>query len=34
MFCNFDCGIFGLEGEWCFVILTVVYLDLRGSGVL
>ena len=28
---NFDCIIFGLEGEPCFVLLTVLYLDLRGS---
>jgi len=25
VFCNFDCGIFGLEGEWCFVLLTITF---------
>jgi len=28
---NFDCITFGLEGESYLVILTVLYLDLRGS---
>jgi len=33
LFGNFDCIIFGLEREFCLVILTVLYLDLRGSFV-
>jgi len=31
VFGNFDCIIFGLEGESYLVVLTVLYLDLRGS---
>jgi len=30
---NFDCIIFGLEGEPCFVLLTVLCLELRESSV-
>jgi len=33
VFGNFDCIIFGIKGESCLVILTVFYLDLRGSSV-
>ena len=31
MFSNFDDIIFGLQREPYFVLLTVLYLDLRGS---
>ena len=31
MFGNFDCIIFGPQREPCFVLLTVLYLGLRGS---
>ena len=30
---NFDCIIFGLEEEPCFVLMTVLYLDLREISV-
>jgi len=33
VFGNFDCIIFGLEGESYLVIFAVLYLHLRGSCV-
>jgi hypothetical protein len=33
VFGNFDCIIFGLEGESNLVVLAVLYLYLRGSCV-
>ena len=33
MFGNVNCIIFGLEGEPYLLVLTVLYLDLRGSCV-